>query len=50
MLRPDAEQGKSLYRYDFDRPCYRHLEPLGFRRVPPHLMRHTFGSLLAGQG
>lgn len=50
MLRPDVEQGKSLYRYDFDRPYYRHLEPLGFRWVTPHIMRHTFGSLLASRG
>lgn len=50
MLRPDVEQGKSLYRYDFDRPYYRYLEPLGFRWVTPHIMRHTFGSLLASRG
>lgn len=50
MLRPDVEQGKSLYRYDFDRPYYRYLEPLGFRWVTAHIMRHTFGSLLASRG
>jgi len=50
MLRPDVEQGKSLYRYDFDRPYFRYLEPLGFRWVTPHIMRHTFGSLLASRG
>ena len=50
MLRPDIEQGKSLYRYDFDRPYYRHIEPMGYRWVTPHIMRHTFGSLLASRG
>jgi len=50
MLRPDVEQGKSLYRYDFDRPYFRYLDPLGFRWVTPHIMRHTFGSLLASRG
>lgn len=50
MLRPGIEKGKSLYRYDFDRPYYQHLEPLGFRWVTPHIMRHTFGSLLASRG
>ncbi len=50
MLRPEVEQGKSIYRYDFDRPYYRYIEPLGFRWVTPHIMRHTFGSLLASRG
>jgi integrase len=50
MLKPAVEQGKSLYRYDFDRPYFAYLVPLGYRWVTPHVMRHTFGSLLASSG
>lgn len=47
MLQPDVAHGRSLYRYDFDRPYFAYLTPLGFRWVTAHVMRHTFGSLLA---
>jgi len=50
MLKPDVKKGKSVYRYDFDRPYFNYLVPLGYRWVTPHVMRHTFGSLLASSG
>lgn len=50
MLKPDVKKGKSVYRYDFDRPYFSYLVPLGYRWVTPHVMRHTFGSLLASSG
>lgn len=49
MLRPDVDQGKHLYRYDFDRPYFAYLGER-YRWVTAHVMRHTFGSLLASRG
>lgn len=55
MLRPEVKHGKNRYRYDFSRPFFEHtknqgLEKIGQTRVTPHLMRHTFASLLASAG
>lgn len=55
MLRPETKHGQNRYRYDFSRPFFEHtkaqgLEKVGQTRVTPHLMRHTFASLLASAG
>ncbi len=50
MLRPDVEQGRSLYRYDYDRPYFAYLRTLDLEWVTSHVMRHTFASLLASAG
>lgn len=55
MLRPDTKHGKNRYRYDFSRPFFEHtkaqgLNKVGQTRITPHLMRHTFASLLASAG
>lgn len=50
MLRPDVEHGKTLYRYDFRRPFTLYMKAQGCRWVTPHIMRHTFASLLVSVG
>lgn len=55
MLRPDVKHGRNRYRYDFTRPFLEHakaqkLEKVGQTRVTPHIMRHTFASLLVSNG
>lgn len=50
MLRPERKKGKSLYRYDFGRPFQEYMERQGVPWVTPHVMRHTFASLLASKG
>jgi integrase len=55
MLRPEVKHGKNRYRYDFTRPFMQHvkaqeLEWIGQTHLTPHLMRHTFASLLASKG
>lgn len=55
MLRPDVVHGRNRYRYDFTRPFLEHakdqkLEMIGQTKLTPHLMRHTFASLLASKG
>jgi len=50
MLRPEVEKGKSLYRYDFGAPFKKHVEACKLPWVTPHVMRHTFASLLASAG
>jgi len=50
MIAPDVEKGRSLYRYDFTRPFKEYMEEKGCPWVTPHVMRHTFASLLASAG
>jgi integrase len=50
MLRPEVAKGKSLYRYDFDRPFNDYMKRQGMEWVTTHTMRHTFASLLASSG
>jgi integrase len=50
MLRPEVEKGKSIYRYDFDRPLQDYVKSKGLPWVTAHTMRHTFASLLASAG
>jgi integrase len=55
-IAPEIQRGKSRYRYDFIRPFHIFLEFMGnelekdLSWVTPHVMRHTFGSLLAIAG
>lgn len=50
MLHPDVVRGKSLYRWDFGRPFGDYMSEQGVPWVTPHVMRHTFASLLASAG
>lgn len=50
MLRPDVRHGKSLYRYDFGKPFRDYMTAQGVPWVTPHVMRHTFASLLVMKG
>ena len=55
-IAPEIQRGKSRYRYDFIRPFNLFVEFIGkeleqdLSWVTPHVMRHTFGSLLAIAG
>lgn len=50
MLQPTVKQGKGRYRYDFKRPFYEYMAAQDCPWMTPHLMRHTFASLLASRG
>lgn len=50
MIQPDVVHGKGDYRYDFRKPFADYLTSLKFDWVTPHIMRHTFASLLASKG
>jgi integrase len=50
MLRPDVPHGDARYRYDFRRPWSAFTQQQGLEWVTPHVMRHTFASLLASEG
>jgi integrase len=50
MLRPDVRHGDARYRYDFRRPWSAFMKTQGLEWVTPHVMRHTFASLLASKG
>jgi integrase len=50
MLKPEVEKGKSRYRYDFRKSFVAHMKANGMEWVTPHVMRHTFASLLAKNG
>jgi integrase len=47
MLHPENEHGKNRYRYDFTRPFREYMKAQGCEWITPHIMRHTFASLLA---
>lgn len=49
-LRPEVQQGRGTYRYDFHRPFNDYLVAKGLRWVTAHVMRHTFASILAQRG
>ena len=46
MLKPNVKQGKAIYRYDFRKPFTKYMKEKGCEGVTPHIMRHTFASLL----
>jgi len=50
MLHPEVPHGKSRYRWDFRRPWNNFVRAQGLEWVTPHVMRHTFASLLASKG
>ena len=50
LVYPTKVQGKSRYRYDFRKPFEEYVASRGFRWLKPHIMRHTFASLLAIAG
>ena len=50
MLHPEIPHGKSRYRWDFRRPWNDFMKAQGTEWVTPHVMRHTFASLLASKG
>jgi integrase len=50
MLRPDVAHGQARYRYDFRRPWNDFMEGQSCDWITPHVMRHTFASLLASKG
>ena len=50
MLAPSVEKGKARYRYDFRKPYDQYMANIGFKWVHPHIMRHSFASLLASAG
>jgi integrase len=50
MLKPDVVKGEGLYRYDFRKKFAALTRSVGLAWVTPHVMRHTFASLLATQG
>lgn len=50
LIYPENVQGKGRYRYDFRKPFDLYLSSKGLGWVKPHVMRHTFASLLAIAG
>ncbi len=49
MLHPECTHGRSRYRYDFRKPFTDYMRSQGCEWVTPHIMRHTFASLLASR-
>jgi integrase len=50
VLAPNVKAGKSIYRYDFRKPFTDYMKAQGVPWITPHIMRHTFASLLASSG
>ena len=51
MLHPDIEaRRKNIYRWDFGLPFRTYMKSQKCEWVTPHIMRHTFASLLASAG
>ena len=50
ILAPNTIQGAAIYRYDFRLPFDRHVTACELDWVTPHVMRHTFASLLVSAG
>jgi site-specific recombinase XerD len=49
-LKPEVGQGANRYRYDFRRPFDDYMKLQGCPWVNPHIMRHSFASILASAG
>ena len=49
-LRPDVRHGLARYRYDFRFPFEEYVKAQEMVWVTPHVMRHTFASILASRG
>ncbi len=50
IIAPAKQPGKGRYRYDFRKPFEIYMTAQKCPWVTPHVMRHTFGSLLASRG
>ncbi|MEI9892846.1 MAG: tyrosine-type recombinase/integrase [Chthoniobacter sp.] len=50
VLKPEVEQGKFRYRYDFRRPFEEYMTAQGVAWISPHVMRHSFASICASTG
>jgi integrase len=50
VLKPEVEQGRFRYRYDFRRPFADYMAAQGVPWISPHIMRHSFASICAGKG
>jgi integrase len=50
LIQPTKRQGRSRYRYDFRKPFEQYVKGKQFAWLKPHVMRHTFASLLAIAG
>lgn len=50
LLKPEVKPGKGKYRYDFRKPFEDYMKAQGCVWLTPHIMRHTFASLLATSG
>lgn len=50
VLHPEVRHGKFRYRYDFRRPFTEYMVKQGCPWVTPHIMRHSFASVLASAG
>ena len=49
-LHPDVAKGADRYRYNFRRPFADYMKTKGVPWVTPHIMRHSFASILANSG
>lgn len=49
-LRPEIGHGKWRYRYDFRRPFADYMRDQGQPWITPHVMRHSFASILKTHG
>jgi site-specific recombinase XerD len=49
-LQPKVKHGKARYRYDFRRPFEDYMKAQKYDWVSPHVMRHSFASILATAG
>ena len=50
IIAPSKQRGKARYRYDFRKPFENYVTVKECPWVTPHVMRHTFASLLASRG
>jgi integrase len=50
VIQPKRVRRKARYRYDFRKPFAEYMASQGCSWVTPHVMRHTFASLLASRG
>ena len=50
IIAPKKVQGRARYRYDFRKPFEVYMAAQHCAWVTPHVMRHTFASLLASRG
>lgn len=49
IIAPNKTQGRARYRYDFRKPFAEYMAAQKCAWVTPHVMRHTFASLLASK-